>query len=371
MQSDVSVTMISNKDVDIDVLASDWLKLERVSNCSFFLTWTWIGNWLKQIDLPFYLVQASINKEIVGLGIIVKSKRKVFGLFDVEQWWLNRTGQEKFDQCWIEENGFLTTTVNKQAIHSALLTRIKEGNSWQEFILGMSDSNTLNQFSVLSPKQHTLLEDKGYSVVYSQIENTYESDVLSRNTRQKLKQSEKLLSKQGELTFHVIKSGEDNSRGSKSSEEKLKHLPHIAKLHIKRWRDTATPSGFMNDYFQQMLVEVVKDDKSQVVYLALNNEPIGYTINITHQGKVYFYLSALTKSSNNKIKLGMLLQQKAIQYYQDNNIHTYDFLAGDARYKNSMSNKSYDQKMVCFYRNNLFLNIEGGLKKLKAMLSGP
>lgn len=355
MQSDISITMIPSEELNIDNLARDWLLLESQSDCSFFLTWAWIDLWLQQIHSPFFLLKGTKGAEVVALSIIFKKTRKVFGLFAIEQWWINRTGHEAYDQCWIEENDFLICSSQPLLVRNAIVAFLNKQTSWQELILGMSHSKTIAELAEISPEKNVILDDKGYGVNYGEMKNTYEYDVLSRNTRQKIRQSEKLLASQGELSFHVLT----------SEEEKKRCFDDIANLHIARWQNTLTPSGFKNPYFTNMLVNLFKNKSVEISCVKINELAVAYLINIKYNNKIYFYLSALKPISNPKIKLGLLIQKKAVEHYKEIGIEYYDFLAGDARYKGSLSNDSYRQKMVCFYKPSLLLKTEKLLKSIK------
>lgn len=355
MQSNISITMISSEEVNIENLASDWLLLESKSNCSFYLTWAWIGFWLEQVSLPFFVLKGTQGTNIVALSIIFKKTRKVLGFIPIEQWWINRTGQEAYDQCWIEENDFLIYSSQRLLIRNAIVEFLKKEPSWRELILGMSHSKTLDALSSISPEKIIMLDDKGYGVKYSEIDNTYEQDVLSRNTRQKIRQSEKLLLVEGELSFHVYT----------SEAEKNLCFDDIVKLHVARWQNTATPSGFNNQYFKSMLFKLISQPSVEISCVQLNKIAVAYLININYNNKIYFYLSALKPMTNPKIKLGMLIQQKAVEYYKKLGFEYYDFLAGEARYKSSLSNDSYTQQMRCFHRTSLLHKIEKSLKIIK------
>lgn len=355
MKPSVAVTLISNEQCSIDELASAWLLLEARSNASFFLSWTWIGKWLKQLSMPYYVLKATLDDEIVGLSIIVKNTRYMFGFLPVQQWWINRSGDEAFDQCWIEENDFLVDSTNTVGIKEAMVEFLKKNNQWQEIILGMSHDEAITRFTKVANSQMTLVDDKGYGVDFSQLEKTYELDVLSRNSRQKIRQSERLLSLQGALSFQV----------SNQTELKLEQLEYIAQLHIQRWRETLTPSGFTNVHFREMMQALLTDEHCEILCLALNEKPIGYLVNIRYGNKVYFYLSALASYDNPKIKVGMLIQKKAIEYYQQQGVVYYDFLAGDLRYKASLTNDSYAQRMIRFYNNTWLYQLENQMKTIK------
>ncbi len=360
MHSDIFVTLNAYQQSDLSFVESEWLALEKKSNSTFFLTWAWVGPWLIQLcnkQQSFYLLCAKKEEEIVGLSIIVKKNRKVLGLFNIQQWWLNRSGDELLDQCWIEENNFLMAANNEADIQQAMLRYIQNSDTWTEFIIGMSDQSTIDCFSSLSVDSYILHDDKGYKLTYQNIKNSeqYTQSVLSRNTRQKLKQSEKLLSKDGTLTIKSLS----------TSEDKLKHIDVIASLHIKRWEDTLTPSGFTNNDFKRIFTKVIQSEDVEILYLVQKEKSLGYLIFFLYGDKVSFYLSALTSNSDNKIKLGMLFHQKAMMYYLGLGFTEYDFLAGDARYKKSLTNNFYCQQIVCFYRQKFILITEKWLKKLK------
>lgn len=357
MQPVISVSMSSSNDIDINTLAINWLALEKQADCSFYLTWSWMEHWLKTLPTEYCVLQAHKNNAIVGLAIVVKAEKKLFGCFSIQQWWLNRSGDQRLDQCWIEYNDFLIAKQYQEETRTALLHYIKSQQSWDEFIVGMSNTATLKQFNCLSNNTVMVFKDVGYVVNYTQVQDSYEKNVLSKNTRQKLRQSDKLLAQQGDFSLEIIQ-----------GKDKKLHLADLALLHIKRWQDSDTPSGFTNPFFQKMLNHLIDDPQVEIIVMRQNDVALGYLINFVYQGRVYFYLSALTKISNNKIKLGMLLHQLAINYYQEQGMQYYDFLAGDARYKKSLTNFSYQQNMACFYRQGVLLFLEHKLRHIKHWL---
>jgi hypothetical protein len=99
--------------------------------------------------------------------------------------------------------------------------------------------------------------------------------------------------------------------------------------------------------------------------LSLDDRALGYLVNFVYKDSVYFYLSALTTLNNNKIKIGLSLHSRAIQYYLRSNIKVYDFLGGEARYKESLSNSKYALSMKSFNRKSYVLIIESTLKRIK------
>jgi len=340
---------------DIDQIEKDWLILQSNSNCHFFLTWDWFGAWLRQVTGSFYLLSASIEGHLVALAVIVENKRKIMGLYPIKQWWLNRTGNEEYDQCWIEYNDFLLDKKYESEVRASLVTFLAQQNGWDEFILGMTSPNVEQQFEQLSSQKYYLIQDSGYQINLTEIVNSYLTDVLSRNTRQKINQTQRLLEKQGDVKFNVLI----------LLNEKIDSLSYIIKFHSKRWAGTPTPSGFTNPIFYQTINEQVQSDKMEIAKLSLNEEPIGYLINYLYKERVYFYLSALDGKFSGKIKLGMYLHVLAVEYYRKRGSIVYDFLAGKSLYKQSLSHQSYLQNMCCYVKDNPILIVENLGRKLK------
>jgi len=340
---------------DIEQIELDWLALQSNSNCHFFLTWDWIGAWLKQLTRSFYLLSASLEGKIVALAIIVENKRKVFGCYTIKQWWLNRTGNEGIDQCWIEYNDFLLDKKYEKEIRKSLIVFLSQKKCWKEFVVGMTCSNTQQQFEQLSNYKRDLIEDYGYQVKLTEIENSYLSDVLSRNTRQKINQTERLLKIKGNIDFKVLI----------SIDEKMDILQDIEDIHIKKWQNTSTPSGFLNSIFSSVIKKQLIAECCEVAMLSIDAQPSGYLINYLYKGRVYFYLSAFTEKFSGKIKLGMYLHSLVIEYYRLKGMTHYDFLVGDAQYKKSLSNEYYKQSMTVFFKRNILLGFEDKLKRIK------
>ena len=333
---------------DKTIIATRWQELERRADCSIFLSWQWIGNWLDLVTAPIYLVESYQDGNIVGLGFFVEKTRKAFGLYPVKQWWLHRTGHQQQDQIWIEYNDFLLAVENKDTVRQQMVMAVSEYMAaGDEVIIGLSEQKVLNAFSGGFTDNRDLILSKGFLVDFNLVNNDYFTDVLSKNYRYQIKRSEKLLKKQGRLDFRVV-------TDSKAIEALL---PEIAQLHIKRWQNTEEGSGFNNCVFlafHKKLIGNNLNDNVQVAVLTLNDENIGYLINFVYKGTVSFYLSALSDNFDTKIKLGLLLHSKAILYYLSRKMKKYDLLAGEAQYKRSLSNKTYTLDIKCFLPSFIF-----------------
>jgi len=76
-------------------------------------------------------------------------------------------------------------------------------------------------------------------------------------------------------------------------------------------------------------------------------------------------------NGDNRIKVGLVIHSLVIEQAIKQGIIVYDFLAGEAQYKNSLSNaQPYEQHIYCFYRNKPLLIIREQLRKFKRIVFG-
>ncbi len=347
-------------------ISSKWLSLEHNSKANVFLSWNWIGNWLDLVTDPLFLIQAYRDDKIVGLGFFVEKTRNVFGCISVKQWWLHRTGVQQQDQIWVEYNDFLLDESCSVSVREQMVKAVTDfDSSVKEVIIGLSaieklDSFT-NSFAKLNFLESSIVKTCGYFISLSHSNTENLNKLPSKNTRLQISRSKKILQSQGLLNFEVF-----------SDPQKLIELyPKIASIHIDKWKGTNEGSGFSNPIFESFHKSLAFNNANnmvQIAVLTLNEMELGYLVNFVYNNKVYFYLSALQQSPNNKIKIGLTLHSEAIRYYAEKGIESYDFLGGDARYKKSLSNQKYGLEMKCFYRNEFLLRLECHLKNFKRRL---
>ena len=339
-------------------LGSLWRILQQRADCTFFLSWQWISNWLALVTSQMFVIEAYRDNNIVGLGVFVEQERKVFGFIPIKQWYLHRTGIEQQDQIWVEYNDFLLDSQIADEVRNQMINAIScYDHTVQEFVIGLSADKVISCFNKYFDHSRELITTQGYLIDLSSVKENYLDCIPSKNTRSQIKRSDKLLNQQDRIKFDVVTDKDD-----------IKVLlTEIAELHIKRWQNTIEGSGFTNDLFMAFHQKLANDGNSivQISVLSLDNKSLGYLLNFVYNDRVYFYLSALTTSPNNKIKIGLSLHSKAIQYYLRLNIKTYDFLGGEARYKKSLSNSNYVLSMKTFNRKSFILIIESMLKRIK------
>ncbi len=69
--------------------------------------------------------------------------------------------------------------------------------------------------------------------------------------------------------------------------------------------------------------------------------------------------------------MGLVIHSLVIEQAIKQGVTVYDFLAGEAQYKNSLSNAPpYEQHIYCYYRNTSLLLFREQLRKCKRIIFG-
>ncbi|OUS25769.1 hypothetical protein A9Q99_20135 [Gammaproteobacteria bacterium 45_16_T64] len=337
-----------------------WCDLESESNNTFFVSWSWVACWISVIKPDLFLIKGLADKRLVSLGLLVQNNERRHFVQMVKQCRLQSTGVEAEDQIWPEYNGMLVAKGCESLVYSRLVAYLESQGvlDWDEFVVGpieesatdlMSNSNTLPFEFCCAPMYQVDLVNlraagKGYL------------ESLSKNTRQQLRRSIKHYEKKAELTFCR----------AQSRDEALSFMDEIVELHKTRW---VRESGFHNDLFtdfHRMLVsEKFDSGMVEIVALRCGDEVLGYLYNFLYKGVVYFYLSGIEQSLDNKLKPGLVLHSMCIQNHLDAGMIRYDFLAGDSQYKRSLGSASGQQKIVMFQKQSLANRLERLGRRLK------
>ena len=347
----------------IQNIKQQWLKLESSSNNSIFTSWNWISNWLKFIDFDVSLIQVSFNNDVVGLGFLKENSKQKFGITS-KQLWLNRTGDDTKDQIWSEYNDILCVNGMEYAIRSAILEYFENNLShYDELIIGASNSNIVQTPHSQKIIQYTSWKTTSYSrtlkAEYADWEIFLQS--LSRNSRSQIKRSATLY---GGIENFIVKR-------ANSVEEALTFFNAAGEFHKLRWKDYK--SGFKNPLFvnfhENFIANNFDNGYVDIMKIEINDKPICYLYNLIYRNTVYFYLSGIEYSDDNKLKPGLLSHSLAISHYAKLAYEKYDFMGGEGRYKDSLSDSKGSMIISNFRRKSLPFILSRSIRKAKAIYS--
>jgi CelD/BcsL family acetyltransferase involved in cellulose biosynthesis len=278
---------------------------------------------------------------------------------------LNTTGIAEYDRLVIEYNAFLSRSSSGCALKQILDSMPIE---WEEFLLPWLDmslcpgnclQDRLRPYHVLTRK-----ESPSYYVDLQKVRecNGDYLSLLGKNTRRQMRRTERRYSENGTVKLQV----------AATVDEGLKVYDEMVDLHRQTWKERGRDCAFNSDYFysfhRNFIIKRFATGEIQLVKLTCGEETIGCLYNFVYEGKVYSYQSGFNYKGDKKMQPGYLTIAQAIIYNSTIGNLTYDFLAGDAKYKRSLSTDCNKLVWAAIQKPYFKFRVERLLEKLKACL---
>lgn len=318
---------------------------------NIFLSAEWILPWLecaanKPELITFIDISTNSTLGFAFLGCQQTALGKVF--------YLNQTGNEHDDQIWIEYNDVISASHHKSCQQALLGYVAKQANRYKFVAI-----NAINTWHHPMWRNWSTQAINGYLAATlnnagtpTKAKNIAEASTLSshfsKNTKSQISRSLRFITERyGELTLTWLQPEHIESA-----------LSHMGCLHIEQWGSHAFGSGFNNPQFVEFHRIFMQKGMNSYVHVAkytAGEQTLGYLYFFTRKQQVYFYLSAINYGENdNKYKPGLLMHKLAMQHFSSLGYTQYNFLAGDARYKTSLSNQKYLLYSLQLYVNKWY-----------------
>lgn len=317
----------------LDQLQSIWRDLESVSNCSFFLTWYWIGTWLRLIAnrSDARLVTVTLQSRIVAMGVF--TAKRAWRRAGPVHLRLHETGDPVLDNLTIEYNGLLCAASLEQAALAATVRFLERSDRrWSTVDLPGIDAADL-------PLQQLTAD---FGTMRLRRRPTHHVDLamvraggdylgtLGAQTRSAIRRTgRKITARFGELSTTV----------ADTPASKLAYLQALARLHEIHWRAKAGEAGAFGDarimaFHQYLLTTCAAADSIHLMRLSAGDQVIGYVYNFVHRGIVYFYQAGIDyEQCEGYGSPGLLLLSRAVELASASGHDRFEFMAGDADYK--------------------------------------
>ncbi len=315
---------------DFPTLAARWRALEARSQISFFQSWSWVGCLAEDRYRDPVLLQASSNGEDVGLALFNRDAMRL-GLQTLH---LNETGDADFDSMFVEHNGIMLAD-NAAADLPACLDQLFGIHPNTRLVMSGVSSQTVDAAKASGHVMRLLRTEPSPYVDYRALPDGDEGFLgrLSANTRYQLRRSSRLYSQHGPLAI----------RRAASVQEACAMLDALAVLHQRTWMARGRGGAFANPKFirfhRALIARAWPRGEIDLLEIAAGDTVIGYLYNFLHRSQVMTYQSGFDyQAARPHEKPGMTSHQLAIGLYRTEGHARYDFLAGEDRYKTSLSN---------------------------------
>ncbi len=292
---------------DFAALGTRWRALEERSDLSFFQSWTWTGCLAAERFPDPVLAEATDGGETVGLALF--NRRRALGR---DVFFLGKSGALPWDRLAIEHNGPVVACARKDATDAIL--RMAVGKA--DLVLSGMTGAAMGQVLKAQPAPFAI-PDASYM------------DRRSANTRQQIRRSDRAF---GPLAIE------------RADSEAAAHLflDEMAAMHQTTWIARGQPGSFADPSFGRFHHELIRRglprDEIDLLRVTAGPRVVGILYNFRHRGRVSAYQSGFAYDSTNPhLKPGLSCHRIAIEACGRDGVAIYDFLAGDDRYKRSLS----------------------------------
>lgn len=325
---------------------------------SFFLSFNWLSFWLGQLDSDNLPLLFTFEHQHTLIGFLFLGQTT--GTFGTSLH-LNQTGQKQFDQMWTEYNDIISLGYQRECRIALLEYLTKNFSNFKLIVMNTTNSDWL--LNDENDSEWVLWSQDKVPGYLSLIDERYMPTVCSKNTRSQINRSKNYIEKKyGSISIHSIQRSEITDC-----------LQGMAALHRQQWQEHVDGSGFDNPHFyafHQQLLNKCLETEALVLKIDCGQKVMGYLYYLVQGTNVLFYLSAIDYfDSDNKFKPGLVMHHLAMQHLREMGYEEYDFLAGEARYKQSLSQNKYYQYNIHLYRNKWYYQLLRKAAEIKRRVS--
>jgi CelD/BcsL family acetyltransferase involved in cellulose biosynthesis len=349
---------------ELSDLAARWMELESRSAGGFFLSWSWIGTWLRTTGIKPLLVTASNENVTVALGLLTPFRTRRH-LMSVDQLCLHETGRADFDAVMIEHNNFLVARFAPADLIAEILRAFQSSNiPWDEIVLGGVPPELVSAAQTAGLTIETDRSSPNFGVDLSVQVMPWE-DALSTNQRAQIRQSRAFAERLGPLKLEA----------ATDTRQALDFFEKMVCLHTAYWQKRNRPGAFATDFSRKFHRELILSQagqaKVELLELTAGKEILGYLHNFQHADRMYNYQSGFAYADDNRHRPGLIAHTMAIEQARMRGLRVYDFLAGDAHYKARLGHLMGTMIWCRGQRDRPLLKIERAARKLYGRLRRP
>jgi len=309
-----------------------WRALERRARPPYFLSFAFVESWLgalpERLRPPLFAL--SRDGELAALFFLGARRVVRHRVLPSRARYLNITGDERFDELTLEHNALLSEPGTPIGLSEWL--ELLPG-TWDELFLPALASDGFPGRALGEP-----IAD-GRVLIERQVDSPYVDlarvraeeggylSLLGANTRAQIRRAERGY---GELALEVA--------GSTGQAADI--FAELVELHERHWRGREQPGAFSDpwilQFHRQLIEQRLPHGEIQLIRVRSKLATIGCLYNFVWQGRVLFYQSGFASFEDPRLKPGYVCHALAVEHNALLGHSLYDFLGGDARYKQNL-----------------------------------
>jgi CelD/BcsL family acetyltransferase involved in cellulose biosynthesis len=328
-----------------------WRDFEIARPPSYFLSWGWVENWLACLPHESAPRLAVVFAGGAPLSAFFLAKRFVLRnrVMPSRALYFNTTGIPRIDLLWIEYNGL----VGHDMPLVDLLRLIPRG--WDELYLPGLHERAFGD--VTTTHDTRVIVERRVPSFYVDLEKARAKGYLALLSGQTRSQVRRAQREAGALFTEV----------ARDASSAIDIYSELVALHTAQWRAKGKPGAFADPWFdrfhRRLIVERFAHGEMQLVRVRNDRETIGCLYNFVYNSRVLQYQSGLATFDNPHLKPGFVCHTAAIEHALTHGLAIYDFLAGDMRYKKSLSTDESIMVWARVQRRRLRFVVEDRLRQ--------
>ncbi|GAB1715079.1 MAG: hypothetical protein NTAFB05_01210 [Nitrobacter sp.] len=357
---------------DLAGVESSWKDLESRADHSFYLSWLWIGTWLRHLPKGVnpHVVIARASGAIVGLAIVCPRKIWHLGPRERTRWLLNETGDASFDRLFIEHNGVLADRSSADRITTicleVLTRRLRFSDELVLSGIGL-EVETIARRAAAGLAMDVRVADSAPWIDFAEVRRkggNYRA-ALGRNTRQAVSRAMRLYVERGPIKYLTME----------TTSEALAAFDELIDFHWSRW---GRKGPFANPGFrlfhENLIAQGTPIGAVRISRTLVGDRTIGILYNFVHRGHVFNYQSGFFYEDDGRLKPGLVSHVLAIEDSLLRGEGSYDFGAGPAGHKSRLANAQRAMTWIAVGKDSPERRIEAKIRrarqKLRAMVAG-
>lgn len=366
---DAMETRIFDVRTERDRVHRIWRALESNLTCQYFLSQGWVETWLDSLphDVDLKLV-AGFSGETPVWGCFAGVTRSVRnGIIPVKSIYLNATGKRVVDRLAIEYNRIVASRPLGEHVWR-IFDELDGRFGWDEIVLpgadGAAEPVSLLQSCPDRWKPVVILDEPSPYVDLARVRETDGGylALLSRNTRSQMRRCYRAYETAGPVELSA----------AADTQQALDLFAELVDLHQASWARRGRPGGFDAEYLRSFHRDLIRrrfdSGEIQLLRVTAGGAVVGCLYNFIWNGHVLFYQGGLSEAADKHMKPGWLCHAEAITHNARAGHNVYDFLAGDAQYKNSLATDRHRIVWMRLEKRKLRFLLEGAGRAVKRYL---
>lgn len=342
----------------MSALEARWRVLEAVADGPFFLSWSWIGAWLRVLpdhnSLYLYECIDPATAQPVALAIVSKEHITRKWLIRSSVLTLNEISDTGFNLC-IEYNGLLARTEFATAAWAQLIHVLQyQLDDWDELKLTNIPEATIQQLP--TDPQLRFIADECHPTWIASLRDVISVDDilkrLSRNRRGQLRRSIKEYTALGALEIEM----------AASTDEALRFFNDMGVLHTERWNTVGKRGAYASPvwvrFHHDLIESAFNRGEIQLLRIRCGSRNIGFIYNFLWRGSVLMLQSGFVNETSNILRPGYVSHLLAMEFNAKRGEANYDFMMGDSEYKRVLGTASQPMMSVRLQKRRLKFSIE-------------